>query len=59
MGKLKQYNVTYRCEVKRTATVEAKSEKEARKKFDKGDFEEGHDVDCYDIDDVCIYEEGE
>lgn len=56
---MKTFNITYRCEVKRTATVEAKNEKEARKKFDKGDFDEGDEIDCYDIDDICIYEEGE
>lgn len=57
MSKLKQYNVTYRCEVKRTATVEAKSEKEAREKFDRGDFYEGYEIDCLNIDDVCISED--
>ena len=57
MSKLKVFYVTYRCEVKRTATVEAKSESDARKKFDEGDFEEGYDIDCHDLDDVCITEE--
>lgn len=53
---MKKFEIYYRCEVKRYATVEAKNEEEARKKFDQGDYDEGHDVDCYDIDDVCIRE---
>jgi len=57
MAKLKQFTVIYRCEVKRMATVEAKNVKEARIKFDKSEFLDEQDLDCYDIDDVCIYEE--
>ena len=57
MAKLKTFNVSYRCEVKRTATVEAQNMKDAIKKFNCGDFDDEQDVDCYDIDDVCIYEE--
>ena len=56
MAKLKEYSVVYRAEVKRTATVYAKDLGEARKKFDAGDFDEGHEIDCYNIDDVCIDE---
>lgn len=55
----KQYLVTYRTEVKRCGTIEATSLEEARKKFDNGDYDEGHDVDCYGIDDVCISEASE
>lgn len=56
MGKMKVFDVVYRAEVKRTATVMARDEKEARKKFDAGDFDEGYEIDCIDIDDVCIRE---
>lgn len=56
MRKLKIYNVTYRAEVKRTGTIEARDEEEARKKFDRGDFDEGYEIDCIDIDDICIKE---
>ena len=51
---MKTYTFTYRAEVKRMATVEAKSEKEARKKIDRGDFEEENDLDIYGIDDICF-----
>ena len=54
--RLREFDVTYRAEVKRTGTIEAYDEVDARARFDKGDFEEGHDVDCINIDDVCIQE---
>lgn len=57
MTKLKTYTVVYRAEVKKCGTIEARNEKEAREKFDKGDFEEDCDLDCYDIDDICIEED--
>lgn len=53
---MKIFEITYRCEVKRSCTVEAKNEAEARKKFDNGDIDDERDLDCYDIDDVCINE---
>lgn len=53
---MKEFDIVYRCEVKRTASVTAKDEKEAREKFDRGDFDEGNDIDCINIDDVCITE---
>lgn len=51
---MKTYTFTYRAEVKRLATVEARSEKEARQKIDKGLFEDEHDIDLINIDDVCF-----
>ncbi len=57
MSKLKTFNVTYRAEVRRTATVEATSKEEAREKFDDGDFDDGYEIDCYNIDDICLSEE--
>ena len=57
--KLKRFTFTYREEVKRMGTVEATSEDEARKKIDKGDYDEEHDVDNYGIDDICFIEEEE
>ena len=58
MDKLKEFNVIYRCEVKRSATIFARNEKEAKSKFDLGDIEDETDIDCLDIDDVCINEVG-
>lgn len=52
--KLRTFEFTYRCEVKRCASVEAADIAEARKKIDAGKFDEGHDMDCQDIDDICF-----
>lgn len=59
MAKEKHFTVTYRAEVKKLGYVTAKNEAEARKKFDKGDFQEGYDLDLLDIDDICIHEDEE
>jgi hypothetical protein len=56
---MKQFTFTYRCEVKRLATVEAKNEKEAREFIDKGNFEDEHDIDVMNVDDICFIEEEE
>ena len=52
--RLREFDVTYRCEVKRTCTIEAYDEADARAKFDKGDYDEEHEIECINIDDVCI-----
>lgn len=52
----KCFTVTYNAEVRRVAYVTATNEEEARKKFSDGDFEEGHEVECYNIDHVCFEE---
>jgi hypothetical protein len=59
MSKTKTFEFTYRCEVKRFATVEAKNEKEARKLIDAGKFDDEHDMDVTNIDDICFIDSDE
>lgn len=56
---MKVFYVTYRCEVKRMVTMEAKNKEEAHKKFNEDDYEffDETELDCYDIYDVSINEE--
>jgi len=56
-GKTKTYNFTYRAEVRRAASVEARSLEEAREKVESGEFDDDHEIDVCDMDDVCFDEE--
>lgn len=46
----KLYDILYTCKVTRTGSVEATSEEEAKELFEAGEFEEGQDVNCEEID---------
>ena len=58
MSQEKTFTVVYRAEVKRIGYVDAKDENEAREKFNRGEYEEGHEVDCYNIEDIRVFDDG-
>lgn len=54
--KKKLFTFTYRAEVKRLATVEADSEEEALELISRGEYEDEHDIDFVNMDDINIIE---
>lgn len=57
MSELKNFTIVYKAEVTRLAYVEAKDEEGAIKEFYDGNFEEGDEIDCGEVELVEVEDE--